>query len=134
MSGSLLLDTSAVIPHLRRDESVTKQMEAADRLYLPAVVLGELFHGAYRLPFPERQIEKIRTFLRAVTVLGIGITTAQHFGQISAELSVSGKSIPANDVWVAALAREHQLPVVTEDEHFDRVPGITVLSWEGEGR
>jgi predicted nucleic acid-binding protein len=93
------------------------------------VVLGKLLCGAYRLPFPERQLEKIHTFLRAVTVLGIGTTTADQFGRINAELSGLGRNIPTNDVWVAALGREHQLPVATLDDHFSRVSGLTVVRW-----
>jgi tRNA(fMet)-specific endonuclease VapC len=129
MTNGVLLDTSAVIPHLRRDDSITRKLAAADYLYLPIVVLGELLFGAYRLSFPERQIEKIQMFLRAVTVLGIGTNTADQFGRISADLSNRGQNIPTNDVWVAALGCEHQLPVATQDEHFSRVSGLTVLRW-----
>jgi tRNA(fMet)-specific endonuclease VapC len=129
MSSSLLLDTSAVISHLRPNDSVTEKLTAADFLFLPVIALGELLHGAYRLSFPERQLQKIRTFLRAVTVLGVSTLTAEHFGKISAELSVTGQMIPANDIWIAALAREYQLPVATHDVHFTRVDGISVLRW-----
>ena len=129
MSRELLLDTSAVIPHLRRNEAVTDLLAGADYLYLPIVVLGELYHGAHRLPFPGKQLEKIQMFLRAVTLLGLGTSTAEQFGQISAQLSSEGRSIPTNDVWVAATAREHGLPLVAEDEHFSRVPGINVVHW-----
>jgi len=37
--------------------------------------------------------------------------------------------LPANDVWIAALARQHDLPVLSRDTHFDAVPGLTRLSW-----
>lgn len=129
MSSSILLDTSAVISHLRLNESVTEKLTAADFLFLPVVALGELLHGAYRLPFPERQLQKIKTFLKAVTVLGVSSLTAEHFGKISAELSVAGQMIPVNDIWIAALAREYQLPIATHDAHFTRVDGLDVLRW-----
>ncbi len=64
-----------------------------------------------------------------MTVLAITARTAEIFGQISAELALAGTPIPTNDVWVAALAREHALPVATDDAHFARVPGLTVLRW-----
>jgi len=129
MSSDLLLDTSAVISHLRLNDAVTEKLTAADFLFLPVIALGELLHGAYRLPFPERQLQKIRTFLQAVTVLGVSTLTAEHFGKISAELSVAGQMIPVNDIWIAALAREYQLPVATHDAHFSRVDGISVIFW-----
>jgi len=122
MSRSLLLDTSAVIPHLRREEAVTRLFDSADYLYLPIIALGELFHGAWRLPFPKNQLEKIHTLQKAVIVLGLGTETADHFGQITAHLRVEGRTIPTNDAWIAALAREYRLPLVAEDEHFSWVP------------
>ena len=40
-----------------------------------------------------------------------------------------GRPIPENDVWIAALARQHELPIVSRDEHFDDVPGVERLAW-----
>jgi predicted nucleic acid-binding protein len=45
------------------------------------------------------------------------------------ELRLTGCPIPENDVWIAALARQHDLPVVTCDDHFDHVSGLRRLSW-----
>jgi predicted nucleic acid-binding protein len=44
-------------------------------------------------------------------------------------LSTEGKNIPTNDVWVAALAREHRLPLAAQDEHFSRVPDLNIVRW-----
>ena len=130
MANSLvLLDSSVVIRHFRRDQSVTAQMDAAEALFLPAVVLGELYHGAFRARQREKELRSIQELLPAVTVLGVTATTAELFGQIGAELALAGTPIPTNDVWVAALAREHGLPVATDDGHFDKVRGLTLLRW-----
>jgi tRNA(fMet)-specific endonuclease VapC len=56
-------------------------------------------------------------------------STTEHFGQIKAELSKLGKPIPDNDLWIAAIARQHGLPVATRDAHFTHVPGLQTLSW-----
>lgn len=125
----LLLDTSVVIRHFRREPPVTERMDAADALFLPAVVLGELYHGAFRGRQREKELRWIQELLPAVTVLGITSKTAELFGQIGAELALAGTPIPTNDVWVAALAREHGLPVATDDAHFARVRGLTVFPW-----
>ncbi len=37
--------------------------------------------------------------------------------------------IPANDAWIAALALQHRMPVLSRDEHFDAVPGLYRESW-----
>jgi predicted nucleic acid-binding protein len=45
------------------------------------------------------------------------------------ELKRAGTPIPSNDVWIAALCRQHSLPVVSRDRHFDAVPGLKRLHW-----
>jgi len=37
---------------------------------------------------------------------------------------VAGTPIPANDCWIAALAQQHRLPIISQDRHFDSVKGI----------
>jgi len=37
--------------------------------------------------------------------------------------------IPENDVWIAAIARQHNLPIVSRDEHLRWVKGVTGISW-----
>ncbi len=86
MSNSVLLDTTVGIAHLRGDKSVTDKLLATDELFLPIVTVGELFHGAFVLPFEDRPIETIKTFLSAVTVLALTLETAELFAGISGEL------------------------------------------------
>lgn len=40
-----------------------------------------------------------------------------------------GRLIPTNDIWIAALARRHHTPVLSQDRHFDHVPGIQRIDW-----
>ncbi|MEI9896232.1 MAG: PIN domain-containing protein [Chthoniobacter sp.] len=55
--------------------------------------------------------------------------TATHYGAISAALKKKGAPIPSNDLWIAALAVQHGLPILSQDQHFDLVPGIRRLAW-----
>jgi tRNA(fMet)-specific endonuclease VapC len=64
-----------------------------------------------------------------VIVLSPGLATAEHYGRIRATLSNAGTPIPENDIWIAAIAQENQLPVATRDQHFDQVTGLKVLKW-----
>jgi len=62
-------------------------------------------------------------------VLEITQRTASWYADIRSELRRIGKPIPANDAWIAALGREHNLPVLSRDQHFDHVPGLRRLTW-----
>jgi len=128
-SGEVLLDTSVVIPYLKGDTAIRAQVQAASALFLPQTVLGELYCGACLSQNPGRHIAKIRTFLAAVALLSPGLATAEHYGRIRAQLAKAGTPIPENDIWIAALALEHQLPLAARDAHFDLVIGLGVLKW-----
>jgi tRNA(fMet)-specific endonuclease VapC len=127
-SGDVLLDTSVVIPYFKGDASIRAQIQSLT-LYLPQPVLGELYCGAHLSGNPARTLVEIQSFLSAVLVLSPGISTAEHYGRIRAQLAKAGTPIPENDIWIAALAVEHQIPLAARDIHFDRINGLQVLKW-----
>jgi tRNA(fMet)-specific endonuclease VapC len=88
------------------------------------MVLGELYCGAYLSGNPTRTLFEIRNFLSAVNLLSPEEATAEHYGRIRAQLAKGGTPIPENDIWIAALAMEHQLPLAARDVHFDRIIGL----------
>lgn len=63
-------------------------------------------------------------------ILPVVEETTRHYATIRAELKATGPSIPANDAWIAALARQHRLPIVSRDAHFDRVQNVERLAWK----
>jgi tRNA(fMet)-specific endonuclease VapC len=62
-------------------------------------------------------------------ILDVDGRTTEHYAEVRAELKRAGQPIPGNDVWIAALARQHALPVLSRDRHFDAVPGLRRISW-----
>jgi len=62
-------------------------------------------------------------------LLPIGEETARHFADIRRELKAAGSPIPSNDLWIAALAREHRSPLASRDQHFRAVNGLRLVSW-----
>ena len=64
-----------------------------------------------------------------ITVLQVGTETAAAYAQLRLALRRRGQPIPANDAWIAALALQHGLPVLTRDAHFDAVAGLTRVGW-----
>ena len=65
-------------------------------------------------------------------VLQVDEETSSHYAAIRLELKATGSPIPANDAWIAALARQHRLPIVSRDVHFDRVKDVERRSWRNE--
>lgn len=129
-NSDVLLDTNVVIEHFRTaNVNLLTHLQAGRALYMPLTVLGELYTGAYRGAQQARTLLQIQGFIKMVSIVRPGETTADHYGQIQAELAKSGTPIPQNDAWIAALAREHQLPVATRDAHFKVMEGVTVLDW-----
>jgi len=122
-TGSALLDTNVVVAHLRRDPDLTARL-AEVTIYLPWVVLGELHYGAQRAQRREEAVTQVRDFLRIAVLLLPDENTAEHYGQLKAELVQAGTLIPDNDLWIAATAVAHDLTLVTRDQHFSRIPGL----------
>jgi predicted nucleic acid-binding protein len=61
--------------------------------------------------------------------LHISRKTLTHYAEVRRQLKKAGTPIPANDCWIAALAKEHRLPIVSRDKHFDAVKGVRRISW-----
>src|SRR5437660_2971433 len=107
---SVLLDTTVVVDHLRkRDPSIVQRFKEAQTLYLPLTALGELLYGVYNSALQARGLKQIEEFLKICAVLGPDERTAHLYGQIKTDLTRKGKPIPQNDIWIAAVALEHNL-------------------------
>ena len=42
---------------------------------------------------------------------------------------MKGRLIPENDIWIAAIALQHDLTSATRDEHFKEIEGVKVVIW-----
>jgi predicted nucleic acid-binding protein len=62
-------------------------------------------------------------------VLDINEPTTHHYAEIVLGLKRSGKPIPTNDLWIAALCRQHSLPLLSRDRHFDLVAEMKRIGW-----
>ena len=128
-TGKVVLDTSVVVAVLRRVPGLMERLRGAEELFVPLVALGELEYGANLATPPERQHEAIRVFMEGATLLVPTARTAVEYGRAKVALKAAGTPIPENDLWIEEIALEHGLPVATRDDHFNRVPGLTVLDW-----
>lgn len=96
---------------------------------MPLVALGELWKGALKSADPPKHRAKITALLKIVAVLNPDSATAEHYAAASVTLETKGQPIPENDLWIAAVALELDMPLATRDAHFDRIEGLTVIRW-----
>jgi tRNA(fMet)-specific endonuclease VapC len=129
MTGKVLLDTNIVIALFADEASVKQQLTIIGEIFIPSIVLGELYYGARKSARAEQNIARIDEFAAGNTVLLCDTTTARQYGVIKAQLRAKGKPIPENDIWIAAIAEQHQLTLVTRDSHFQHVDGLLIEQW-----
>lgn len=98
-------------------------------LELPVIVLGEFLYGVRQSRYRVQYETWLRGNLAIWGVLTVGPQTAKAYAEIRSELKQAGQPIPSNDLWIAALCREHGKRLLTRDGHFHLVPGLEVISW-----
>lgn len=125
----MILDTNAVSALFAGDAALLPLLAGEPRLHLPVVVIAEYRYGLLRSRQRRTLAGLLDTLIAESRVLEIDLETAERYAQVRDELRRRGTPIPENDVWIAALARQHELPVVTRDEHFDQVPGLDRRVW-----
>jgi tRNA(fMet)-specific endonuclease VapC len=126
---ALILDTDALAAVADGEVSAVELVAGADRVALPAIVLGEYRLGIAQSRHRASYENWLRQWITTVTVLDIDDGTTHSYSAIGLELKRKGKPIPANDLWIAALCRQHSLPLVSRDRHFDFVAGLQRLHW-----
>jgi tRNA(fMet)-specific endonuclease VapC len=129
VAGKLLLDTSVIVDLFAGDIAVQRVLAAANEVFVPNVALGELFYGAERSNRREANLAQVEAFASASAVLPCDADTARHYGSIKNALRAKGRPLPENDLWIAALARQHGLTLATRDAHFDEINGLALLAW-----
>jgi tRNA(fMet)-specific endonuclease VapC len=125
---TFLLDTNIVIAVLNKEAAVESQL-AGKTIYLGSIVIGELYYGARKSARSKENLAKIEAFVVNYPILDCTKQTAEQYGSLKQALEAKGSLIPENDMWIAALAKQNNLTLVTRDDHFKRVDGLLVAKW-----
>lgn len=129
-----LLDTNVCIRFMTgRSALVVRRMSgiAPTAVRLCSVVKAELLWGARRSRRVAENLAGLEEFWRPFASLPFDDIAAAHYGPIRAELSAAGTPIGPNDLMIAAIARAHDLTLVTANtREFRRVIGLRVEDWE----
>jgi len=126
----MLLDTNAISAWAENDSGVLSVLLNDRPWYLPSIGLGEYRFGlikSMRRAALEQWLQEAEAFC---TVLTPDSATARHYSETRYTLEKANLTIPYHDIWIGALAIQHNIPVVSRDAHFDRIPGIRRITWQ----
>ncbi len=124
-----MLDTNIIIA-LFADEAITKNnLAQASEVFIPSFVIGELCYGARKSGRVQANLARVDELVANSTVLGCDAETARQYGEIKNKLRLKGRPLPENDVWIAALAPQYDLILVTRDAHFQEVENLQTVAW-----
>ncbi len=129
MSGRVLLDTNVVIALFAKDLSVTEKLANTEEVFVPSIVLGELYFGAHNSSRVKENLSRLDAFAQSSAVLRCDSVTAKHYGQIKRQLKVNGTPIPENDIWISAVAMQYGLALIIRDSHFATVDSLSIARW-----
>ncbi len=130
MTGnSVLLDTNIISGWLKGESSIADNIDLVDAVYIPIIVIGELEYGAQYSSNIEKNINSIKKVIEHYEVLYLDKNTAEYYGIIKANLRKKGKPIPENDIWIAAIAKQHNLLLISRDKHFQEIESIQLAKW-----
>lgn len=125
----ILIDTNCYSAIDKGDLETIRRIESAHEVWLPFIVLGELYAGFELGTQKSENEQQLQDFLSrpSVDVLYSDQDTTREYGRIFHALRRQGTPIPTNDIWIAALAMQHDLLLTTSDQHFLYVPGLQIL-------
>lgn len=129
MSGKFALDTNIVIGIFAADSSILRKLKSEPQIFLPNIVLGELYYGAMLSAQSKQNIQRIEEFSLKCTVMNCDADTSLIYGKVKSLLKTAGRPIPENDIWIAALVMQHKMKLVTRDRHFDFIAGLDKEEW-----
>jgi tRNA(fMet)-specific endonuclease VapC len=125
----VVLDTNALSAIAEGAAGAAKAFAHAPQVSIPAIVLGEfrfgIAHSRYRREY-ERWLEQMIGVCR---VLEVDEETAVWYARLRLQLESARTPLPSNDAWIAALCRQHALPILSRDRHFDSIKGLQRLDW-----
>jgi len=126
---ALILDTNALSAAADGEPGAVEVLSGAERIAVPVIVLGEYRLGIAQSKKKGAYEAWLQEWVATVEVLEVTEKTTRYYASIGLELKKAGTPIPTNDLWIAAICRQHSLALLSRDRHFDAVAGIKRISW-----
>jgi len=129
----MILDTSGLSALAEGESRLEPILRKAIQIAVPVIVLGEYRCGIQQSRERQRYEHWLVEYLPKFRVLNVDEQTTTSYAVVRGELKRAGTPIPSNDIWIAALCRQHSLPVLSRDRRFDLVPGLRRIDWGLKG-
>ena len=125
----MILDTNGLSAVAEGESALEPILRKAAQIAIPVIVLGEYRNGISQSRNRKHYERWLAEYLPTFRILDVDERTTLSYSAVRTELKRAGTPIPSNDVWIAALCRQHSLPLLSRDRHFDAVAGIRRLEW-----
>jgi len=113
----------------KNDPIIVKKLTSLTAIYLTVPVIAELLYGAENSVRKEENLKNYNEFIDECNILPLTRKTAEQYSKIRMKLKQLGNPIPENDIWVAAACIENQMPLISEDKHFDFIENLIIKKW-----
>ena len=124
----MLIDTCAIIDIFKNNQNVLQSIhDWKESIYTSTTILGELYYGALHSNNPDKHLGQIKDILSTISILKPDKETAFQYASTREVLTKQGNLIPANDIWIAAIAIQHGLKLLTKDTHFERIENLDLM-------
>ncbi len=129
MEVRVALDTNRLTDLFQGDAELAEYLATCDEVWIPLIVLAEIKAGFYGGTQQHRNEVLLRKFMAKPTVgmLLPGRETAEQYARLFVQVKRAGTPVPDNDLWIAALALENDLALITRDRHFDNIPQLLTV-------
>ncbi len=129
MEVRVALDTNRLTDLFQGDAELAEFLATCDEVWIPLIVLAEIKAGFYGGTQQHRNEVLLRKFMAKPTVgmLLPGRETAEQYARLFVQVKRTGTPVPDNDLWIAALALENDLALITRDRHFDNIPQLLTV-------
>ncbi len=117
------MDTSAWVDYFRGTSSAAAAVATLvekGRASICGVIFYELIQGTKS----QEEAAQLSAVLSGLHYMEMTPDLWISAGGISAGLRRKGITLPMSDLLIGAMAMEHELEVLTLDDHFDAIPGV----------
>jgi predicted nucleic acid-binding protein len=96
---------------------------------LSFITIGELLYGAYKDKWGQDRLEAMKARLKSVVIVPYDFVICETYADLKEKLRVKGKRLADNDLWIAACAVRHSIPLVSNNRpHFEVIPELILIS------